>query len=87
MRITFIQNLIDKIRGKQLDINFQMLSNQLQTIQQQMDFIKEQNKIFRNMNFNITNAPTAQGILKELQYVNFYILKRIRRYLISLFYF
>lgn len=78
MRITFIQNLIDKIRGKQLDINFQMLSNQLQTIQQQMDFIKEQNKIFRNMNFNITNAPTAQGILKELQYVNFYILKRIK---------
>lgn len=78
MKFKLVQKIIDKIRGKKQELLLVELKNQVKQLQDFVYFRHEQNLIFNNITTDTASTHSATGILKELQEVNFYILKRLK---------
>ena len=80
-----IKNRIRNLIKFALSEDFQILSNKTNILEKNIEAIKNQNSfifsqesVFWKIGSDISNFPKAKGILKELQDINFYILKRLK---------
>ena len=80
-----IKNRIRNLIKFALSDDFQILSNKTNILEKNIEAIKNQNSfifshesVFWKIGSDISHFPKAKGILKELQDINFYILKRLK---------
>lgn len=85
MKIKIIQDIIDKIRGKAWKQELKAIQHNVKDIHvsckstaEGVSYNSSQERIFRKILQPASSYSKATGILRELQLVNFYILRRLK---------